>query len=85
MAGRITPKTSLPGMCTTPRHRPVSTRTFTITLKPRPKNALVSPLVHSGSFGGVADLAGARVAVEVMGVCSFVGQGSLDGAVRTGP
>jgi len=42
--GRITPNTSLLGMCTTPRHRPVSTRTFTITLKPRPKNALVSPL-----------------------------------------
>src|ERR1700761_3074243 len=80
MAGRITPKTSVPGMCTTSRHSPVSTRTFTITLKPRPKNALVSPLVQKGNFRGGAGAAGAvAVAVEVIGVCSFGGWGGRNG------
>src|SRR5690349_5690882 len=58
-AGRIVPKTSPAGICTTPIVRPVSTRTLTSTLKPRPKKALVSPLTHQGR--GVADSGGAVV------------------------
>src|ERR1700761_1970621 len=54
-----------------PRHKPVSTRTFTITLKPRPKNALVSPLVQNGSFSGVVAWGGAALAGAVMRASPF--------------
>src|SRR4051794_29197484 len=45
-AGRMRPNTVSAGGCTTPRHRPVSTMTWSRTLVNRPKKPFQSPGTH---------------------------------------
>src|SRR5690349_21109502 len=54
-AGSTVPSTDSAGICTTNSSSAVSVRTLTRMLKPRPKKALVSPLVQYGSLSEPSD------------------------------
>src|SRR5664280_3552070 len=73
-AGSTVPNTSVAGTCTTKIRSEVSVRTLTRMLKPRPKNALVSPRVHHGILSESSDF-------EVLKPVRFMGS-LLCGAVR---
>src|SRR5260221_2525998 len=69
-------KVSWPEIPTTPMTSPVRTSTFTRTLNPRPKKALVSPGTHQGrASGGLASEVGAGVGAMMDMAGSVAGGG----------
>src|SRR5690349_13122210 len=54
-SGSTVPRTDSAGICTTNSSSAVNVRTLTRMLKPRPKKALVSPLVQYGSLSEPSD------------------------------
>src|SRR5260221_6438657 len=69
-------KVTLPEIPTTPMTSPVRTSTFTRTLNPRPKKALVAPGTHQGrASGGLASEVGAGVGAMMDMAGSVAGDG----------